>query len=108
MDSLRGRSGTVLWPSLIAALIVAPNLFAFRQYLATGGYLFYTNAFDEATYLSYDGARLTASLTHLAEYPVLVLHGLGLSGGFANLLFDLVCPVALVILLRNIGRTLGF
>ena len=51
------------WAALLGVLIVLPNLFAFAQARATGGYLFYANAFDEPTYLSYDGAMLTRSLT---------------------------------------------
>ncbi|MGH9423414.1 MAG: hypothetical protein ACRD3J_25800 [Thermoanaerobaculia bacterium] len=97
-----------LWAALLGVLIVVPNLFALRQFLATGGYLFYTNAFDESTYLSYDGALLTRSLTHSAEYLVVALHKLGVSGGYTNLLFDVIWPVVTVILLRHLATKLGF
>ena len=40
---------------------------------------------------------MTASSTHLAEYLVVGLHRLGMSGGFINLLFDIVCPVVAVV-----------
>ena len=97
-----------LWAALLGVLVVVPNLFALRQLRATGGYLFYANAFDEPTYLSYDGAMLTRSLTHSAEYVVLALHKLGVSGGYTNLVFDIVWPVVTVALLRHIAIVLGF
>jgi hypothetical protein len=97
-----------LWTVLLGALIVLPNLFAFVQLRATGGYLFYANAFDEPTYLSYDGAMLTRSVTHLAEYVVVAFHRLGVSGGYTNLLLDIACPIAMVLLMRRIGFELGF
>jgi hypothetical protein len=97
-----------LWTTLLGALIVVPNLFALRQLRATGGYLFYTGAFDESTYLSYDGALLTRSLTHAAEYLVVGLHRLGVSGGYTNLLCDLLWPVVTVFLLRRLAIVLGF
>jgi hypothetical protein len=99
-----------LWAALLAMLIVVPNLFAMRQFRATGGYLFYSNAFDEATYLSYDGAMSSRSLTHMAEYLVVTLHRMGVSGGYLNLVFDLVCPAVTVVLLltrRGRARVLG-
>ena len=94
--------------TLLFTLIVLPNWFAVRQYRATGGYLFYSNAFDEPTYLSYDGAVMTASPTHLAEYLIVGLHRLGMSGGFINLLFDVVCPVVTVVVLRRLALAVGF
>lgn len=98
----------VSWVVLLGALIVLPNLFAIQQYRWTGGYLFYANAFDEPTYLSYDGAMMTASPTHLAEYLIVSLHRLGISGGLINLLFDIVCPVVAVVFLRRLAVALGF
>jgi hypothetical protein len=97
-----------LWFTLLFALLVLPNWFAVQQYRATGGYLFYSNAFDEPTYLSYDGARTTASPTHRAESLVVSLHQLGLSGGFINLLFDIVCPAIAVVFLRCLAVEVGF
>lgn len=97
-----------LWVFLLGALIVLPSLFAIQQYRWTGGYLFYANAFDEPTYLSYDGARITASPTRLAEYLVVSLHRVGLSGGFINLLFDVVCPVIAVVFLRRLALAVRF
>jgi hypothetical protein len=97
-----------LWVLLLVVLIVVPNLFAMRQFRAAGGYLFYTNAFDESTYLSYDGAMVTRSFTHMAEYLVVALHELGVSGGYTNLAFDVVWPVVTVVFLRQIAIALGF
>jgi hypothetical protein len=98
----------VLWGVLLAALIVLPSLFAIQQYRWTGGYLFYANAWDEPTYLSYDGAMMTAAPTHAAEYLIVGLHRLGISGGFINLLFDIICPVVTVVFLRRSAIALGF
>jgi hypothetical protein len=97
-----------LWAGLLVALLVLPNLFALQQLPSTGGYLFYANAFDEPTYLSYDGAMLTRSFTHWAEYLVVALHKLGISGGYVNLAFDVLFPVVTVVLLRRIATMLGF
>jgi hypothetical protein len=97
-----------LWGALLGALVVIPNLFALQQLRATGGYLFYANAFDEPTYLSYDGAVLTKSLTHSAEYVIVALHKLGLSGGYINLAFDVVLPIVTVVLLRRLAMAVGF
>jgi hypothetical protein len=97
-----------LWVALLGALIVLPNLFAFEQFRATNGYLFYVNAFDEPTYLSYDGAMMTRSPTHAAEYLIVGLHNLGVSGGYINLLFDLIFPVLIVTFLRRIALLVGF
>src|SRR4051812_28866315 len=90
-------SVNIVWAVLLAALVVLPNLFAFYQYRATGGYLFYSNAFDEPTYLSYDGALMTRSMTRLGEYLISGCHWIGVSGGYANLLFDISCPVVTVV-----------
>jgi hypothetical protein len=107
----RPRAGwltTLLWIVLLGALIVLPSLFAIQQYRWTGGYLFYANAFDEPTYLSYDGALIAASPTYGAEYLVLGLHRAGLSGGFINLLFDVVFPAITVVFLRRFALEAGF
>jgi len=96
-----------LWIGLVAFLLVVPNLFPFQQYRATGGYLFYSGAYDEPTYLSYDGALATRSLTHVGEHLVVLLHNLGLSGGYINVLFDLTLPVLTIVLLRAIATAIG-
>jgi hypothetical protein len=105
----RGQAaGELLWFGLLAFLLVVPNLFAFQQYRATGGYLFYSGAYDEPTYLSYEGALATRSFTHLGENLVVLLHNVGLSGGYINLLFDLALPAATMVLLRAIVTAIGF
>lgn len=98
----------LLWVLLVGVLVLLPNLFALQQYRATGGYLFYSNAFDESTYLSYDGALMSRSATRLAEYSVIALHRIGLSGGYINLLFDIIFPTVSVVFLRLIGAACGF
>jgi hypothetical protein len=91
---------------VVCAVVVLPSLFAWQQYRATGGYLFYSNAFDEPTYLSYDGAMITRSVTRWAEYAVVWLHRAGMSGGYVNLVFDAVFPAATVVILRALCRLL--
>jgi hypothetical protein len=98
----------LLWIGLVAFLMAVPNLFAFQQYRATGGYLFYSGAFDEPTYLSYEGALATRSFTHLGEHLVVLLHNLGLSGGYINLLFDLTLPLLTMVMLRAIATAIGW
>ena len=102
------RLETLLWIVLLVVLLVAPNAFAVRQYYATGGYLFYANAFDEPTYVSYDGATTLASATRWSEYLVVLLHRAGLSGGYINLLFDIVFPIATAVFVRRIFGLLKF
>jgi len=98
----------LVWFTLLCGLIVLPSLFAIRQFQSTGGYLFYSNAFDEPTYLSFDGARTGAALIHPAEYLVLGLHHLGVSGGYINLLFDILWPVVTVVIFRRLALAIGF
>lgn len=102
------RLETLLWIVLLGVLVAAPNAFAVQQYRATGGYLFYANAFDEPTYISYDGATTLASATRWSEYLVVLLHRAGLSGGYINLLFDIVFPIATIVFLRRIFVRLQF
>lgn len=92
----------------LAVLVIVPNIFAVYQLYLTGGYLFYTTAFDEPTYLSYDGAAGSRSMTRLASYTIVALHEIGMSGGYINLVFDIVFPITTVIFLARLGRLLGF
>lgn len=89
-------------------MVLIPNAFAAYQFRMTHGVLFYSNAFDEPTYLSYDGALAARSVTRLSEYLVLALHQAGVSGGFINVVFDIVFPLAIVVLLRLTLLELGF
>ncbi len=92
----------------LAFLVIVPNAFAVYQLYSTGGYLFYTTAFDEPTYLSYDGAVASRSMTRLAAYVIVALHKIGISGGYINLVFDVVFPITTVVFLTRLGLLLGF
>lgn len=74
------------------AIIVLPNLFPLCQLFLTKGYLFYQNAYDEYSYLSYEAATFEMGLLRVSRYLVKWLHELGVSSGYINFIFDLVCP----------------
>ena len=74
------------------AIIFLPNLFPFYQLFITEGYLFYQNAFDEYSYLSYDSATYKMGLSRFSRYPIKWLHEAGIPPGYMNFIFDLVCP----------------
>lgn len=108
VDLRRPRLLKLLLLGFLAFLVIAPNVFAVYQLYSTGGYLFYTNAFDEPTYLSYDGAVASRSMTRLSAYVIVALHKIGMSGGYINLVFDVVFPITTVIFLARLSRLLGF
>ena len=74
------------------AIILLPNLFPLLQLFLTKGYLFYQNAFDEYSYLSYEAASFETGQLRFSNYLVKWLHELGFSSGYINFIFDLVCP----------------
>ena len=45
-----------VWGLMIFFVIGLPNAFPVYQLFKTNGYLFYTNAYDEYSYLSYEGS----------------------------------------------------
>lgn len=95
----------------IAILIIALMLlsaYPIYQLTDTNGFLFYRNAYDESTYLQYDFSRQAASLTRPGQYLVSIAHWLGLSGGWANFLFDLVALILFLLLTRQIFKRLDF
>ena len=74
------------------AIIILPNLFPFYQLFITEGYLFYQNAFDEYSYLSYEAASYEMGFSRISRYLIKWFHETGISPGYMNLVFDLVCP----------------
>jgi len=75
---------------LIASVVLLLNIYPFYQLASTQGYLFYTNAYDESSYLQYDFSKATQSHARVVQYLVTLGHEWGLSGGRLNLIFDLV------------------
>jgi hypothetical protein len=75
---------------LIASVVLVLNIYPFYQLASTQGYLFYTNAYDETSYLQYDVAKAAQSPARVVQYVVTLGHELGLSGGWLNLIFDLL------------------
>ena len=72
-------------------------------------YFTYVNAWDEETYLSYQGALAAKDqVGYYILYVIKWLHELGISGGIQNLLFDIFVPVTLLILLYLIFRSFKF
>ncbi len=90
------------------AIIILPNLFPLYQLFLTKGYLFYQNAFDEYSYLSYEAASYEMGFSRLSRYLVKWLHELGLSAGYINFIFDLVCPGVMGYFILKIFILLGF
>lgn len=78
------------------------NAYPLYQMVATNGHLFYMNAYDESSYLQYDFSMATQSMTRVAQYLVTASHELGLSGGWINLIFDLITvPVIMIFAARS-------
>ncbi|NER93869.1 MAG: hypothetical protein F6J86_08520 [Symploca sp. SIO1B1] len=84
---------------LILASYVIPILYK----LVYADYFAYSNAWDEPTYLSYQGALAAKDSLgyYLSSHICLILHNLGIAGGLQNLLFDVAIPVALFLIARN-------
>lgn len=88
---------------LFAVCLLGPLvILSQREYFA------YTNAWNEETYLSYQGAlgtRMAPGYT-LSAYLVLAMHELGISGGVQNLLLDILVPLAVFLLVYGAARRL--
>jgi hypothetical protein len=90
------------------AIIILPNLFPLYQLFLTKGYLFYQNAFDEYSYLSYEASSHELGISRLSRYLVKWLHELGFSPGYINFIFDLVFPGVIGYFILKIFMLLGF
>jgi hypothetical protein len=75
--------------------------------LVKSGVLYYENGPDEFTYLQYDFSRAAQSATRPGQFLVSLLHELGLSGGWINVLLDglvlLGFPLLMAMVLRRVG-----
>jgi len=90
------------------AIIILPNLFPLYQLFLTNGYLFYQNAFDEYSYLSYEAASYETGHLRLSGYLIKWLHEWGCAPGYINFVFDLVCPGVIGYFILKIFILLGF
>jgi hypothetical protein len=84
------------------------NAFPIYQAITTDGYLYYTNAYDETSYLQYDFAIKSKSPSRVGEYIVIFFHRIGLSGGWINFILDLTTFLIFIFLLRAIFKQLKF
>jgi len=90
------------------AIIGLPNLFPLYQLFYTEGYLFYQNSFDEYSYLSYEVASFDTGFLRLPRYSIKWLHEIGISSGYINFIYDLVCPSLTAYFIYKIYILLGF
>lgn len=98
--------------SVYAGLVLL-GLVAFPLYqaLQTGGYLFYTTGMDEASHLSFSYADYVANHSGRMRYSshvVTLLHRLGVSGGYINLLLDVACALCTLILAKGAFVNFGY
>ena len=103
-------NGEIKWFKIVffMAIIILPNLFPLYQLFRTEGYLFYQNAFDEYSYLSYEFASYGTGFLRFSRYSVKWLHELGFPPGYINFIFDLVCPGIIGYFIFKIFILLGF
>ena len=84
------------------AIVLLVLAFPIYQAIDTGGFVFYMNGIDEASYLSYPYAKILEQWRGLYRYSntaVRWLQEIGLSGGWINLLFDSLGTVMILLLL---------
>jgi hypothetical protein len=89
-------------------VIFLPNLFPLYQLFVTKGYLFYQNAFDEYSYLSFEAASQKTGILRFSRYLIRWLHEIGFSSGYINFVFDLVCPAVIIYFIFKMFSLLGF
>lgn len=65
---------------------------------------FYQNAYDEYSYFNYFYGIKTIGVGRVLIYFSTILHEIGISGGFQNLLFDLAAPIAIYFFSSKIFR----
>ncbi len=91
-------------------IFLATVAFPIYQLIYTGGFLYYTNGWDEASYLQYDYAKHITEISssgRMAEWFVVFLHEAGLSGGYINLLFDVIVTLLILNILPLILAQAG-
>jgi hypothetical protein len=97
----------------IYAVLVLLGLIAFPcyQFFKTGGYLFWTNGMDEASHLSYSYATYVlynSGRMRYSSYLVTLLHNLGLSGGYINLVLDITCSLLTLVFVKKTFLKFGY
>lgn len=92
----------------MALCLFATLAFPIWQAWKTGGYVYYLNGLDEYTYLQYDYSRAVQGIARPGQFLVTLGHGLGLSGGWLDVVFDLVTFLAFPLLVRAVFRRLGW
>src|SRR5512140_2665146 len=105
----RIASGTLLTVDFaIVAIIFGTFVVPWFIALASSPILTYSNAWDEETYLSYQGALAARnSPGYLPLHLVVLLHRLGVSGSVQNCLLDLVAPAAIILCIYAAARVFG-
>jgi hypothetical protein len=96
---------------LIFFVLASATVIPFSQLIFGQGLIFYANGLDETSYLQYDYAKLIFSLAgfaRVAEFIVIKLHEIGLSGGRINFIFDFFFPVLNLICAVQIFSGLGY
>ncbi len=98
--------------SIYAGLVLLGlAIFPLYQALQTGGYLFYTTGMDEASHLSFSYADYVAKHSGRMRYTshlITLLHHIGLSGGYINLILDLACTLCTLLLVKGIFEKFGY
>lgn len=93
---------------VLVVMLLLLNAYPIYQLFTTGGYLFYTNAFDETSYLQYDFSQQVQNILYVGQYTVTLAHNIGLSGGWINFIFDVISLLAFIIIIRGVLKQLGF
>lgn len=102
------RMSRLCFGLVLGALALLTLAYPLYQAVSTGGYVYYLNGLDEATYLQYDYSQVVQGLTRSGQYLVTAGHRLGLSGGWMNLLFDATALLAFPLLMLAIFRQFGW
>lgn len=93
------------------SIILSVVAYPIYQAVTTHGYIFYTNGMDEASHLSWWYARYVVEDSgRLRESSRLVyfLHTIGLSGGYINVLFDVICSFSILLCTTRVFTRLGY
>lgn len=94
-----------MWLLSAGLALFLNNAYPVYQLVTAHGHLFYRNAFDETTYLQYNQ---TQSAWRATQYLVTMAHRIGLSGGWINLVLDVLSFVAFIVTVKAILSRVGF
>ncbi len=110
MSETSSKRFAALIPGLVlfGICVAAYSIPAVVNYLRTDPFV-YTNASDEITYLSFQGAGVQKFRPGywFSSWIVLILHGAGLSGAAQNVLFDSVIPFLMWLSVAEVLKRLG-